>query len=515
MALQSVKRTDDIFTESIQFLLLIMVIISIFIGLAVMSYPGYLAANFTRDLLFIIIAPLLSFIFFISFGIYFFKFEFSKLNKEILLFSTMVSIQGIYFALSLNTRNYLLLSALAGIRIIPTELAQFIMTSIFVPIVEEFVKIYVLIILSRQIKITSTHTKRLLDEPGLILMIGLLGGALFNLLETYWYVWNIWEMGSLTDSGIFWSLWMQVIIRSSNPLHLVASMIGAIGIITVFNSTTDLYLNRSNLRLFLPYYLVSVSLHGAWNASAGNGLSDFNFILLIVMLPAAIFIIINYGRFYQSTCEECGLRHISSISHSKTNPILGDQKSSSLFACEQCGVPKTSEICSNCLATDVFACQNCKFPLPIYASTCWKCGEEVEVIYDKLTVLDDSALNQLLRAFYFLFAFLYVGEFVFLMSSSSNSGFLPTRFVLFAMISMSLVAGIYLNINKEYDQWGFALSRFISGLILLLIGVLFYFFMVFWIALGAIVSALVLVVVGSLYCYIAIKLFIPPVVYIR
>lgn len=449
----------------------------------------------------------------------------------IFLFALLLAIFGIFFALTINSRSLFVILSLLGTGIVDLDQAQFIIYAIIAPVVEEFAKIYPALIFS--VHFTEKEGKRIryIPKPQIFLFLAVIGGAVFNMLETYWYSWQVGSLGQIEMNSEWIEINFQLILRAVNPLHVTSALISALGIIVAFQVSTRSVFTRSEFWLFIPYFLGSVLLHGLWNGSLFifpnqeivYGLPILNIALIPICLIGWFLILMRYRNLSTPVCLICNQWHLEGLSHQ--NDFQLDAKivqrivngPGEVFLCENCNNPKPSASCQFCSTTQVFACRNCKYPLPIFAETCWKCKSQVRTIFDDLLSGDEQPMDRFFQGLYYFFSLTYVLQL--LLSIVQFSLFeditnLPTNIVLFFIISTALIGGLYLNLSSSFRQWGIIMSRYIVSMIMLLISLLILAVSILFLTLFPI-SGIFLLLVFLVYFTIFIRVIYPQKIFIE
>ncbi len=487
----------------------------------------YLSWEFVgARVVFNLLGPLMAFSFVIFISLWLLKIPaFDGQTRDMFLFGLLMAILGIFFALTINTRSSLIAISLLGVGVLNLEQAIFLLVAIFAPIIEEFVKIYPALLLSVHFKEKNGRTVRYISNPQYFLILAIIGGGVFNLLETYLYTWSA-SLENIEVQEEWRFLNFQLLLRSVNPLHVASTLISALGIIVAMQSSDNSAMTRNEFKIFFPYFLGAVLLHGLWNGSSilfsdqtlYYNLPLVNWLLIPVSITIWIAIMLRYRRLEITECEVCMQWHLPNFSHT-VDPRLDQGMISLSFTnfdnshvCSNCKNPKPGLDCEHCGATEVFACSNCQYPLPIFGTKCWKCNQTVESVVDELTRLDTPATEKFFKSMYLFISITYVMQLLIdltrFFSDTCNLDKLPVQFVLFFVISGALLGGVYLNTSTKYRLWGIAVAKYLFAQVLLLIAMLLIFVgIIFTVSLPA--SAIFLFIVALVYLYIFFKVIYP------
>ncbi|MHA2100404.1 MAG: PrsW family glutamic-type intramembrane protease, partial [Candidatus Kariarchaeaceae archaeon] len=222
----------------------------------------------TARTIFFLIGPLLSFTFYLSLLMFlFYKETYRRTFKIIFEYALIGGIVSILFALTLNTRAILLEFVLA-IQY-DQEFGIFVFSAIIAPVIEEIAKAVPVYYLSKGLLTRENSDKeyRLLQNLRTPVLVGSITGAIFNVLETYWYVWNLGYLFDLDSEDRWETVSSQVMIRSLNPLHLFTSAIIGVGVgMTVWSTNRKILLNQ-DYTTGIQAFLLAVFIHGLWNGS--------------------------------------------------------------------------------------------------------------------------------------------------------------------------------------------------------------------------------------------------------
>lgn len=475
---------------------------------------------------FAILGPTLTFLFYISLPLWAFSLEFRTQSFRLgFIFVILGGVIGVMFALSVNTRAILLPIILLEFGIDP-ELAGFIFSAVLVPFIEEFAKFFPVYIVGR-LTILNEYGKehRLVNNPLQLLYFGLITGAVFNILETYLYTWNVGYVFQTDDPLIWFATAFQIVLRSLNPLHLLASMLSTLGLLYVlYNSPESSVGSRQNFVGWIGY-LAAVILHGLWNGAAvltdrlpgliiyDVQISWINILLLISSLIVVFGIILVMMYYSPSFCDNCGLWHDNQLHNNKSNAYLKisllGQILKGEYRCTTCSKIHYQSTCPQCNSTELYRCEGCYHAVPVYERTCWNCKRELKPIYDDILKVSTPYMNEFSRGVMLVILGSYIPVTLYLIfiipefySNRVYSDFVLIQVLLFTIFS-SVLLSIYLLASRKRNQaLGVLLSRFVISIVLIQLSITFIAFGF----LGNFITILLGVVVGGMNVYMAVVL---------
>lgn len=459
-------------------------------------------------MIFFLIGPFLSFLFYITLLLFlFFRETYRRTFKIIFEYAMIGGLVSILFALTLNTRAILLAIALAVQ--FDEEFGLFAFAAIIGPMIEEIGKGIPVYYLSKALITRENSEKefRLLQNIRTPVMIGSLTGAIFNLLETYWYIWNLGYLFELEDKDNWQTVSSQIVLRSLNPLHLFTSAILGLGIgLAIWNTNRKVLLNE-NYSAGLLGFLIAVLFHGLWNGSLvradentetlelfGIELPFFNVFLIVVSLVGLILLWSYISNFESETCQYCdewhkppydpeGHFHLPKISVSLNTKIVGAFRPQ-VYKCNFCKKVVTDKSCTSCNSKKLFTCGNCNATIPAHASTCWMCQKRVEMPFSTILDYPDNSSSTLSKPLVYILAGFYVPSSLAILVILSNSfstaeedsSYIDSLMIIFFFL---LILGLTLIqiirwLNNEYKYaMGYSLSRTIFSMMIIQFAILF------------------------------------------
>ncbi len=496
-------------------ILAILAISSLFLFILLYIFGGSNDTNTNIDdvtlqarMIFFLIGPLLSFLFYISLLLFlFFRETYRRTFKIIFEYAMIGGIVSILFALTLNTRAILLAIALSIE--FDQEFGIFAFAAIIGPMIEEIGKGIPIYYLSKALITRENSEKefRLLQNIRTPVMVGSLTGAIFNILETYWYIWNLGYLFELEDKENWQLVSSQIVLRSLNPLHLFTSAILGLGIgLAIWNTNRKVLLNE-NYSAGLFGFLVAVFFHGLWNGSLvradedtqtlelfGIELPLLNVFLIVVSLAGLIFLWSYISKFESVTCDFCdewhkppyepeAHFHLPNISLSLTTKMLGTFRPQ-VYKCNFCQKVVSGKSCTSCNSKKLFTCGNCNATIPAHASTCWMCQKGVEIPFSTILDYPDHSSSTLSKPLVYILAGFYVPSSLAILVILSNSfstaeedsGLIDSLMIIFFFL---LILGLTLVqimrwLNNEYKYaMGYSLSRTIFSMMIIQFAILF------------------------------------------
>lgn len=459
--------------------------------------------------IFFLIGPLLSFTFYMSLLLFlFYRETYRRTFKVIFEYSLIGGVVSILFALTLNSRAILIALVLEiGYG---DDFGFFVFLAIIGPMIEEIAKAVPVYYISKGLLTRENSDKeyRLLQNLRTPVLVGSITGAIFNLLETYWYVWNLGYLFEL-DSKENWEIVSsQVMIRALNPLHLFTSAIVGMGIgLTVWNSNRKILLTQ-DYKTGVQAFLLAIFIHGLWNGSLvladddtrtanlfGIEIPIFNVFLLIITLIGILFLwtyVSNFESVHCSYCEEWHRPPYNEVDHYSipklsipiTNQILNSIKPQK-YQCASCKSIIIGGSCSRCNSMKVFNCGNCYATIPAHSSKCWKCQKSVEVPFGSILNFPDKSASTLSKPLVYILAGFYVPSALTMLIILSNLlsaseedvsveiDRIMIIFLFLLFLGLTLVQiSRWLNDDYRYAM-GYSLSRTIFAMLIIQLAILF------------------------------------------
>ncbi|MHA2250849.1 MAG: PrsW family glutamic-type intramembrane protease [Candidatus Kariarchaeaceae archaeon] len=462
--------------------------------------------------IFALLGPLISFSIYLCIAIFIFYEETKELEFPIILqYSIVAGIVGILFALTINSRGLLL--AILFILEYDQVVGELFAIAIVAPVVEETAKALPIFYISKSL-VTDRgriNERRLVQNIRVTVFIGIITGTMFNLLETYWYTWNVGYIFFLDEQQYWQLISFQIVLRALNPLHILAASISGFGIGYALWNTNRKVILLNDYRAALPSFFAAMALHALWNGSAllfadssyviymfGDYLPIFNVILLIFSLIGLPIFWWRIYLFQTSTCNFCGEWHkppYDANAHLKipvTRPsfffrlqsIL--QRRNRTYSCPNCRKKLMGLKCENCDSTKVFTCSNCGSPIPVYQETCWKCEVHIRPVFDNVMEFEPDFITTFSRSFTYILAGFYIPSalsYLILMSREVNSADEPDstldimaiQFLFLLLLGLSMIMTIKWFHNEQTQALGLSLSRMITGMVLLQFAILMLF----------------------------------------
>lgn len=365
--------------------------------------------NSTYRNIIVILIMVFSFFFWVSSFYLVFSITATDIEKSLLrkIFSLLL-IMGIltaYFAVLIENKSFTLISVfftlLREFGLIPF-VGDFVFDILYVfviPVIEEIVKIFPIIILlgnyaQLTIKQKKIHT-RLTPSFRIIMLFGAFFGAWFDLFEQFL---------SFSANPAGQDVSGLILGRSIYPLHIVTTIIASFGLAWFFKSR-----NKYNILIrciiFSVFFLLAVCFHGLWNyySVVIASSSTSNLILSILRYTSyALFclFLIWILLHIPSYCKNCYTDHSSKdcAEEMKSNSNLTEtllkkrniqllhNDSTHYILCPECrNYTYNGEFCLNCWSYPKIQCTNCNQILPAFTRICWSCGLNVPTLYDKMT----------------------------------------------------------------------------------------------------------------------------------
>lgn len=467
---------------------------------------------------FAIIGPFLSTIFFLGIVFSIFTDELKQLNFKLIIKYTVVSgLVSIIFAISLNSRAFIAFLLSSQFLEIDIDSISLVIFGIIGPIIEETAKILPVFYLSRGV-IANRGKKiesRLLSNGKLPILLGLVTGLIFNLLETYWYTFNVSYIFILDDVEIWNNLASQVILRGTNVLHLLTTAIAAYGISTSLWNTTSKSMKFKDFKVGGLFFISAVFLHGLWNGSLimadentaavrliSIDIPIFNLVMMVFMLFGLIFLLQQSNKLTDEKCVECDEWHSPDIKDHKKifypkisfwNRIkenMGPKYNN--YHCKSCKsiIDPGGKICNSCNARNMYSCPNCSAPLPVYESECWRCNKAINPVFDNIMQFRTNNGELIIEGIMYILTATYIGVILTVLivliysPNTLENDFTGVQIIFLGMIGSSFIIILkWLRIPSK-KALGMSVARTIVGMMI-------------------IEFSLILLVLGSLFIYIS------------
>jgi len=329
------------------------------------------------------------------------KIELKSLNRTfgVAIFSSVTVVLG---ALMLNTHLLVLilnsifvLFVLYGDDLFVSFLINEIPIGILLPLNEEIIKIIPIIVISHagvlildaeedNLQNSIIHKHESIISRRQYAFYGITSGVVFTFLELFLYQWQSIEATADPFSVVF----EQILFRTFAPVHILASMILALGIYSFKRHLADNSSKKIAIISSAKYFLLGWGIHAFWNSLnvyyavyLPSMIEELTILLFIIGIFVNITLIAYIWKVFFRTpsfCKSCGLEgknhqhrngtpevpfEISVISKflSKISfPVrIGRKKLSYSYICQYCFNKITKGACSYCGARNYLACPNC------------------------------------------------------------------------------------------------------------------------------------------------------------
>ncbi|MCE7739816.1 MAG: PrsW family intramembrane metalloprotease [Candidatus Heimdallarchaeota archaeon] len=397
-----------------------LVLVGILIGIMYLPYSllSYYAKSnyFSIVIIFVII---LFFLVWISSLYFLFSITSTNIEKSVIgkIFPLLLVTASLtaYFAAVIENKAVLLIFSFKGILTsigipgVTYELANSVLYVSIIPLLEEFAKIFPLLILLGNYARISVGKKNivtnLIPTHRTFVLLGAFYGAWFDLFEQF----LSFSILSNPPTGYFASaLNNQEIIdilintRTVFPLHSVTSMLLAFGVGFLFISRKNKKKLSSRI-IFLLFLLVSVGFHAYWNYN----FQVFSEKFIISQLQLMGYV--SYGIFgffaiwilfkVPKICPSCYSEHrINDCEQYEGKTKIYEKKikkkksvgrliddSTRMMLCPECQYPLyNGQFCGNCWSFPKLQCENCNQVVPAFSRNCWACGSDVPTLHEKM-----------------------------------------------------------------------------------------------------------------------------------
>ncbi len=374
--------------------------------------------------------------------------NFHKVFSYFFVFATI----SVLFSLLLNTDLTRLLQYL-GFLTLPRFWIDMTAYAVIAPLVEELAKLLPLFVLSvSSIKVWGNKPKRVVENPSVLIFYAFIIGGMFTFLETLLYIYNtLQRLGvstfDLLQKDVWDAVFAQIMIRFSFPLHIVTPVIMAFFIQRSLFNSRNLLPEVSGNAIGIGF-VSGVILHSFWNGNLVFSAYNSQFPTILVYgskMPVTVFweglllwtiLLVILVSVYLSDlpllkCNVCGNFHYppySAKEHLQEQGELGMLYFISSFSslrlshllkrvyyklrklpfspgvkyCPNCSEVMTGITCENCESVPTFICKFCKFPVPVYANSCWNCKRELEVVFDQSFRLRQKPIEQIFLGIVFI-----------------------------------------------------------------------------------------------------------------
>jgi hypothetical protein len=492
-------------------------------------------------------APLLFLGIWIPYALSFFvdsKTELKSLNRTfgIAIFGSVVVVLG---ALMLNTHLLSLivnlifgLFNLDGDNLLSNFLINEIPIGILLPLNEEFVKIIPIIVISQTgVLILDTeednlqnaiiHRRQSIVSRRQYAIYGITSGVVFTFLELFLYQWQSIEAAVDPFSEVF----EQVLLRTVAPVHILASMLLALGIYNFKIRIAEDKTKKIALLSSVKYIILGWGIHAFWNSLnvyfavyLPSMMEELSVILLMLGMLVNFTLVFYIWKVFQKSpdfCKSCGLEgrfhnhrnttpsinsNISIIRKIFSFPLrISQTKLSYSYICEYCFNKITKGACSNCGARNYLACPSCNAYISETTSVCPnpKCSK-------KIVSLIENQFVTLSRIETWVIGVSALASLTFILSPLSilfwlnQETFPPIAiFIFYFIIGLTIIINIFIALFINRTSGILVLNCFMSNILLLI-----FLSAVGTILLGFLKSIFYLDVLGAIILFIAFFIII-------
>ncbi|MHA1977177.1 MAG: PrsW family glutamic-type intramembrane protease [Candidatus Hodarchaeales archaeon] len=347
----------------------------------------------------------------------------------VMIFGSTVIVLG---ALMLNTRIlFLLLGGILNLFKIQNNeiLNQFLIlevtTGLVLPLNEELIKIIPILVISHasilslspedeNLRLDGIQPKQTIISRRQFILYGIISGTIFTFLELFLYQWESIEASVDPFSDVF----MQITLRTLAPLHILTTVIVALGVYSLKSQVTGLKLRRITRLSSLKFFLLGWGLHALWNS-----LNVYFVVYLPEMQDILYMILIGFGliinisllliirrifRVTPSFCSICGFegqRHnhqekiiTSQLPIPSRLPVfpplrVGRKRLVSMYTCPYCyNNIRTEGTCAHCGSRIYQTCPNCNSFISETTTVCQTCNKQIvsldEINFTSLSLVE-------------------------------------------------------------------------------------------------------------------------------
>lgn len=470
-----------------------------------------------------LLGPLITFLIYYAIILIFFYDESLKPGfNHVFEYTLAGGILSLLLAITLNSRAFLVfVISLTSIRLDP-RLITFTIFAVIGPFIEETAKALPIFFMARGLTTIkgTDKTKRILSSGKLPVFAGLTTGVIFNLLETYWYIFNSGYIFDLGERSAGWDLIaLQLLIRALNPIHILAAGISGYGIALVLWKERTNNLNFDELKYAFSALGLAVVIHGLWNGYLvyaeyanvplililGNVIPVFNVIFMFVSLIVLGLLVYRVSKFTDDTCSYCGNWHSPPYDRelhksqfypkiSFWNRFLGAiWNKKTTYTCLSCKSLVVDDKCTGCNAAMVYACSSCNVPIPVYSKNCWKCNQNLIPVFDSVLNYRRDWVEDISTGFLLIFTAFYVPmTFAMIIYYSQNLGADVYGIVIVYLSIFSILYLLAIKWIKTENRraMGTSLARTIFAMVIIQLGLLLILFSALTFAIGLFISGI-------------------------
>ncbi|MCK4847812.1 MAG: PrsW family intramembrane metalloprotease [Candidatus Heimdallarchaeota archaeon] len=444
------------------------------------------------------------------------KIELKSLNRtfSIAIFSSLIVVIG---ALMLNTHLLLLiLNSIFGLfsqngndDLLVTFLIKEISIGLLLPLNEEIIKIIpifvisqtgVLILDAEEDNLTNSiiHKHESIISRRQFALYGITSGVIFTFLELFLYQWQSIEATIDPFSMVF----EQILLRIFAPVHVLASMILALGIYSFKQQLANNNSKRIAILSSAKYILLGWGIHAFWNSLVvyyriylPSRTEELIFLLFIIGIFINITLIGYIWKVFHQTpefCKVCGLEGkfhdhndhrkvipdvrseisvFSKILSKISFPVrISRRKLSYSYICQYCFNRIIKGACSHCGARIYLTCPSCNTYLSETTSICPnpRCSK-------KIISLIENQFVSLSRTETWILGVSALASLAYILSPMSilfwmnQEMYFPiTIFIFYFVIGLTIIINIFIALFINRTTGILVLYCFILNLILLI-----------------------------------------------
>ncbi|MFX0114466.1 MAG: PrsW family glutamic-type intramembrane protease [Candidatus Hodarchaeota archaeon] len=301
------------------------------------------------------------------------------------------------------------------------------------PCIEELIKLLPVLLLSQAttekpltpIASTKRTSAPLFTSVRLPMLLGIIAGSAFVVLETYFYMFYISAIYSedFSESELVDFRYLQLFLRTIGPLHVLTAAISGLGVGLALLGSRHSEKSKVQWYKALIAFLVAWGLHAAWNTVAvlSDTEEEASFALqdnlLFVGMAIGVLVLLmglipTIGLRHFTICPGCGIQKTTEYCSVCQEVHLRLYPKSNLLFWQKGYVkcPRCKEAlerlgsCKFCNSQFSLTCPNCWHMVGGGEKNCQNCGEQLQLIAETLPREHLSRLDALARGSVAIFA---------------------------------------------------------------------------------------------------------------
>ena len=435
--------------------------------------------------------------------------ELKSLNRTfgIAIFGSVTVVLG---ALMLNTHLlFIILNSILGLfnlngnDLLVTFLINEIPIGLLLPLNEEIVKIIPIFVISHagvlildaeedSLQNSIIHKHESIISRRQYALYGIISGVVFTFLELFLYQWQSIEASADPFSVVF----EQIFLRTFAPVHVLASMILALGIYSFKRQLAESNSKRIAILSSAKYFLLGWGIHAFWNSlnvyfgiylpSMREELITLLFILGILVNITLITYIWKVFHKAPVFCNSCGLegnfhthrnespkkrRKVSVIRKILSFPFrVSGRKLSYSHICQYCFSRITKGACSSCGARIYLACPSCNTYISETTNICPNpnCSKKIVSLIENQFVTLSRTESWILGASALASLAFILSPLSILFWMNQEIYFPITLFIFYFIIGLTIMINIFISLFINRTTGILVLYCFVLNLLILI-----------------------------------------------